>query len=534
MDSISSLFGPNEVHRETATFHVSHSLDKPKSLEETATFHVSHNLDKPNSLESSSVSSSSNVTGRQPKRIESLFEDDADDDPLFVTAVLPKQTTKTSSLSEKVNSCQQSETEENKRRGSNISNLTAKDVASSREGNLASVPDSSSSEEERKDPTRDELTTNSRSGLKIPSSDPLLNLESSNDTTSTCNEITSPSFEKQQQGGENNEDTKMDQKIAKISNLIGNKKPPPVGGVSMFGPAGGLRPEDLKVPQLRKSKPPAETSSLKSPPETSSSLKPPPSSEGDKKVSKQSDQVSKRSDPVVKRQTSESKVTTVHIDASGMPRTDSIATLGNQAVKTRPKAMGRRPPTRKTMAGTALLCNGEDFESAPGSIESSSKLGKGMKSLSSNTLDELSQRLGKTSLFSDQSDEEDLFKKRTASDCHPKTSQPSSNQKRNSTLFDDSTSSESEPTSTAKELVSPVDHTKDEAVEVTRMEGRKIGTESMEKEVDAVKEETATNQVINEQKSIQPSQSMTNATEKRESKGLFDDDSDDDEGNVLS
>ena len=57
-----------------------------------------------------------------------------------------------------------------------------------REENLASVPDSSSSEErkdsssseeDRKDPTRDELTTNSRSGLKIPSSDPLLNLESS-------------------------------------------------------------------------------------------------------------------------------------------------------------------------------------------------------------------------------------------------------------------------------------------------------------------------------------------------------------------
>ena len=96
--------------------------------------HVSHSLDKPNSLESSSVGSSSNLTGRKPKRIESLFEDDADDDTLFVTAVLPKQTTKT--LSEKVNSSQQSEAEENKRRGSNISNLTAKDVASSQRRKL--------------------------------------------------------------------------------------------------------------------------------------------------------------------------------------------------------------------------------------------------------------------------------------------------------------------------------------------------------------------------------------------------------------
>ena len=53
---------------------------------------------------------------------------------------------------------------------------------------------------------------------------------------------------------------------------------------------------------------------------------------------------------LIKRKISSEGPTVVHIDSSGMPRPDSLPTLSSDLHKSRPKAINRRPPSRKPAA----------------------------------------------------------------------------------------------------------------------------------------------------------------------------------------
>ena len=444
---ISSLLNSNDVHRETATFHVNNNLDSE-----------SINSEKLNPATSSSkTGNKGKLIIQKEKQKKTLFtdedsqEEEDKDETLFANSSRKKN-------KKTIKQSQQSETINNR--------TTIND--SSGEGNLA------------KDGKRNSASRDSNL-------DSCLNLEPT--TTTLQNNSSSPSvassLEKQEREDIDDEEEDigqekpMDQKIAKISNLIGNKKPPPIGGVSMFGP-GGIKPEDLKV---LKPKP------VNSEPIVTRPLSSPSSEDEKKKIEpKKSPIVVKK---VTARQNSESKVTTVHIDASGMPRTDSIVTLGNQAIKTRPKAAGRRPPTRKTMPAT-ILANGIDSESETSAVDDGSKSVK--------SVEELNKRLGKVGLFSDNSDEEDLFKKRPESN----SVKVSVDVPKKSTLFDDPSSDEGESNNLTVH-------------------------DDPKKEV----EEEMVMDVVEEKQTKNSSEPSKTEEKKSKAKGLFDDDSEEDEGKLL-